>query len=332
MRLLVLGGTAFVGRTVAAEAITRGHDVTCAARGESGAVPDGATLVKIDRDAADGLAALAGAEFDAVVDVATISYPWVAAALAELAGRVGHWTFVSTINVYSDDATPGQRPGAPLLEPLAEGGRGEGIVDPGRYGAIKVASENAVRDAFGDRSFVVRPGLITGPGDESDRFGYWPARFARGGRVLVPDVPDQPIQHVDVRDLAAWIVDAGEKGLGGTYDGVGPAGPLPDLLRDVAAAVGVDTEFVPVAPRALVDAGVTPWGGPKSLPLWAPSTHWGVPSHDATPSIEAGLRLRPLAETVDAALATERELGVDRERKAGLSAAEEAEVLAKLST
>jgi nucleoside-diphosphate-sugar epimerase len=328
MRLLVLGGTAFVGRTVAAEAITRGHDVTCAARGESGAVPDGATLVTIDRDAPDGLSALRDLEFDAVVDVATISYPWVAAALAALRDRVGHWTFVSTINVYADNATTGQRPGAPLVEPLFEGGRGEGVVDPGRYGAIKVASENAVREAMADRAFVVRPGLITGPGDESDRFGYWPARFARGGRVVVPDVPDQPIQHIDVRDLAGWIVDAGEKGVSGTYDGVGPTALLPDLLRDIAAVVGGEAEMVRIAPKALVEAGVTPWGGPKSLPLWLPSTHWGLSTHDAEASIEAGLRLRPLAETVEAALATERELGVDRERKAGLSAAEEAEVLA----
>lgn len=328
MRLLVLGGTAFVGSAVATEAVTRGHQVTCAARGESGQVPDGAELVKVDRDQPDGLAALAGREFDAVVDVATISYPWVAGALAALGDRVGHWTFVSTINVYADNETVGQRPGAPLLEPLRE--HGSVIEAPEKYGAIKVASEDAVREAMGDAAFVVRPGLITGPADRSDRFGYWPARFARGGRVVVPDTPEQPIQHVDVRDLAAWIVTAGEQGLGGTFDGIGPAGPLLDLLRDVADVVGGDVEFVRVAPKELVAAGVTPWGGPKSLPLWAPSTHWGLASHDAAPSLAAGLRVRPLGETVTAALETERVLGLDRERKAGLSAAEEAEVLAAL--
>ncbi len=330
MRLLVLGGTVFLSHAVAATAVTRGHQVTCAARGRSGTVPDGATLVPVDRDSPDGLAALAevaGDGFDAVVDVSTISYPWVADALALLAGKAGHWTFVSTCNVYADHETRGLRPDAPLLPPLTEGGRGPDA-DPDRYGSIKVASENAVRAELGDRAFVVRPGLITGPADASDRFGYWPARFARGGRVVVPDVPELLTQHIDVRDLATWIVDAGETGLSGTYDGIGPARPLPELLRDIAAAVGTDVELVPMTPDALVAAGVDYWAGPKSLPLWLPPTHVGMAAHDATPSLAAGLRIRPLAETVAGALATERRLGLDRERKAGMSAAEEAEVLA----
>lgn len=325
MRLLVLGGTRFLGRAVAAEAVTRGHDVTCAARGESGPVPDGVTLVRVDRDADDGLAPLAGSTFDAVVDVATISYPWVAAALRALAADVGHWTFVSSINVYANAVTPGQGTDAELLAPLRESG-GE-IGDPDAYGAIKVASEDAVREAMGERAFIVRPGLITGPDDRSDRFGYWAARFARGGRAVVPDVPDQPIQYVDVRDLASWIVDAGESGTGGTFDGVGPATPLTPLLREIADATGGAAELVPVGPQALVAAGVTPWAGPASLPLWAPSTHYGFLAHDATPAIRAGLRIRPLAETVAGAGATERELGLDRERKAGLTEQEERKIL-----
>lgn len=326
MRLLVLGGTRFLSRTVAADAVARGHDVTCAARGTSGAVPDGATLVRVDRDATDGLAPLASQSFDAVVDVATISYPWVADALRVLAANAGHWTFVSTVNVYADDATRGQTPATgPLLEPLPEAG-GE-IVEPESYGRIKVASENAVREAMGDRAFVVRPGLITGPADDSDRFGYWPGRFARGGRVVVPDTPDQPIQQIDVRDLAAWIVTAAEQGVSGTFDGVGPVTTLGEMLRDIAAAVGSAAELVPVDPAVLAGAGVTPWGGPKSLPLWLPSTHFGVVTHDIAPSVAAGLRPRPVGETATAALATEREKGLDRERKAGLSEAEEKEVL-----
>jgi hypothetical protein len=146
--------------------------------------------------------------------------------------------------------------------------------------------------------------------------------------VVVPDAPDLLTQHIDVRDLASWIVDAAETGLSGTYDGIGPAGPLPDLLRDIADAVGADVELVPMTPDALVAAGVNHWAGPKSLPLWLPPTHIGMASHDATPSLAAGLRVRPLAETVAGALDTERRLGLDRERKAGMTAAEEAEVLA----
>ncbi len=318
----------FVSKTVAAEAVARGHDVTCAARGTSGAVPAGATFVRVDRDVPDGLAPLAGAEFDAVVDVAAISYPWVADALAVLGAGAKHWTFVSTISVYADDATVGQSPGAPLVEPLREGA---GRDDASNYGAIKVASEDAVREAIGERAFVVRPGLITGPDDGSDRFGYWPGRFSRGGRAIVPDSPDQPVQHIDVRDLATWIVDAAEQGLTGTYDAIGPARPMGETLREIAELVGGDTELVPVAPEALEAAGVGFWAGPKSLPLWVPPLWWGLPSHDPAASLAAGMRIRPLAETVAAALATERALGIDRERQAGLSLAEEAEVLAGLN-
>lgn len=330
MRILVLGGTAFVGHTVATEAITRGHQVTCAARGVSGGVPEGAALVRVDRDAPDGLAPLTGESFDAVVDMATMSYPWVADAVALLGAKVGHWTFVSTGNVYADHETRGQRTDAPLLPPLREGGS-TAEVNPDRYGSIKVASENAVREALGDRAFIVRAGLITGPNDGSDRFGYWPARFARGGRVVVPDTPDQPVQHVDVRDLVAWIVDAAESGRGGTYDGIGPAVPLLELLRGIADAVGTPAELVPVAPDALTEAGVGYWGGPKSLPLWLPPTHWGFTTRDVSASLAAGLRIRPLAETVAAALETERGLGLDRERKAGLSATEEEAVLTAIA-
>jgi 2'-hydroxyisoflavone reductase len=146
----------------------------------------------------------------------------------------------------------------------------------------------------------------------------------------VPDVPDQPMQHHDVRDLARWIVDAGEKGLAGTYDGIGPAQPLPTLLEEIAAAVGADVELVPATSDQLVAAEVNPWSGPRSLPMWTgPEDHGGM-SHDPAPSLEAGMPVRPLAETVADALERERELGLDRERRAGLSLAQEKEILAKL--
>lgn len=334
MRLLVLGGTIFVGHAVAAEAVRRGHDVVCAARGESGSIPDGATLVTVDRDAEDGLAALTGESFDAVVDVAPLSYPWVDRALGTLADRTRHWTFVSTINVYSDNATPGQTPATgPLVEPLRKHSTREEMIALGedgtlRYGGIKVASENAVREVMGEHAFVVRPGLVTGTGDRSDRFGYWPGRFARGGRVLVPDAPGQPMQIIDVRDLATWIVDAGEKDLGGVYDGVGPHQPLTKLISGIAEAVGEEVELVAATPAQLVAANVNPWAGPRSLPMWLPPDYDGMKSHDVTPSLEAGMPVRPLADAVADALATERELGLDRPRKAGLTLAEEREILA----
>jgi len=332
MRLLVLGGSVFVGNAVAAEALGRGHEVICAARGTN-PVPEGATLVKVDRDSDDGLAPLTG-EFDAVVDVAPLSYPWVATALRDLGDRTGHWTFVSTINVYRDNATPGQTPATgPLREPMTEHTTRDEVLTKENgsdlYGAIKVASENAVREVMGDRAFVIRPGLITGTGDGSDRFGYWPGRFARGGRVLVPDV-DQPMQIIDVQDLARWTVDAAEQGLAGTYDGVGPHRPLTEMIAEIAEVVGFDGETVSATHEQLVEAKVNPWSGPRSLPMWLPPEYDGMKSHDATPSIEAGMPVRPFAEAVADALAHERVLGLDRERRAGLSPAEEAEVLANL--
>jgi 2'-hydroxyisoflavone reductase len=318
-RWLVLGGTRFLSWTVAATALARGHEVVCAARGVSGTVPDGAELVVVDRDA--GLDPLRGERFDAVVDVAVNSVAWVRDALDVLGATAGHWTFVSSISVYADGGTTGQDESAPLLEPAETGGMEA-------YGQIKVASENAVRDAIGEKAFVVRAGLICGPGDESDRFGYWPGRFARGGRALVPDAPEQPAQIVDVRDLAEWIVRAGEEHLTGTLDGSGPVTTLGAVLDEIADAVGApDLERVPVDPAILQEAGVGPWMGPRSLPLWVPPAHLAVTSRDTSAAAAAGLRCRPIAETARGALGTERERGLTRPRKAGLTPAEEGELL-----
>jgi 2'-hydroxyisoflavone reductase len=326
-RWLVLGGTVFLSRAVAEAALARGHEVVCAARGRSGAAPEGALLVTVDRDEPGAPAPLRGERFDAVVDVATMSLPWVRDALAAVAAT--HWTFVSTINVYADTATTGQDTSAPLLAPLEAAGPATADVDPNAYGAIKVASENAVRAAAGDRALIVRAGLICGPGDVHDRFGYWAQRFARGGRAVVPDTPDQPMQIVDVRDLAAWIVQAGEQRLAGTFDGSGPRSTLGAVLDEVAGAVGAaDLERVPVSPAALAAAEVNPWAGPRSLPLWLPESHWGFVARDTAPAAAAGLRARPIGDTARGALEHERALGTDRARKAGLTPEDEAALLA----
>jgi hypothetical protein len=148
--------------------------------------------------------------------------------------------------------------------------------------------------------------------------------------VLVPDLPGQRIQLVDIRDFATWIVDAGEKSLAGTFDAIGPHRPTNTVLEEIAAAVGFDGELVKATPDQLAAAEVNPWGGPRSLPLWAPDDFDGFKTHDPTPSLEAGMPVRPFADAVADALERERELGLDRERKAGLSLDEEKEVLAKL--
>ncbi len=286
--------------------------------------------MKVDRDLEDGLAPLRGERFDAVVDVATISYEWVQRALAEFGATAKHWTFVSSISVYAD---PGAEPtgiGDPVLEPRAVHGTREGMAsDPNLYGAVKVAGERAVLDAAGDRAFIVRAGLITGPGDEFDRFGYWVQRLARGGRVVVPDV-DHQSQFVDVRDLANWIVDAGERGTTGVYDGIGPVVPLLDLLADIAEVLGSEVEFVRVSEADLRANGVAPWMGPRSLPFWLPTGYHKMSARDAGPALAAGLTPMPLADAVAGALAHERSLDPNRVRKAGLTPDEETEILQRV--
>ncbi|ALE80089.1 NAD-dependent epimerase/dehydratase family protein [Pseudonocardia alni] len=331
MRFLVLGGTVFLSRAVAAAALAAGHAVTCVSRGVSGAPPDGAEVLVADRSRPGSLAAaLDGRTADAVVDVATMSAPWVRDALDALDGRFGHWTFVSSINAYADPAVRGGTVDQPTLAPLHdEPGPERSRTDPDVYGAAKVGSEHAVRERAGDRAHVVRAGLLCGHGDRHDRYGYWANRFARGGRVVVPDAPAQPMQVVDVDDLAAWVVARAETGATGTHDGTGPRSTLDRVLAATAEAVGADDlELVRVPGEALRSLDVAIWAGPRSLPLWLPETHWGIADRDVTATVAAGLGTRPLAATARAALAWERELGLDRARAAGLTAAEERAVLA----
>jgi nucleoside-diphosphate-sugar epimerase len=318
MRLLVLGGTVFLGHAIAAEAVTRGHDVTCAARGIKNGSPG--RLIKIDRDDPEGLAPLVGEHFDTVIDVAKISYPHVRRAVESI--RTDHWTFVSSISVYAEHRTGGT--GDPVYEPVEEQGSAETMHD---YGGIKVASENAVREVWSESAFIVRSGLITGRGDLSDRFGYWPARLAGTGQVVVPDAPDQPTRHIDVHDLAKWIVHGSEQRLGGTFNAAGLPIPFGELLATVRAAAGGDNELVPIAAQKLLEHGVQGWSGPKSLPLWVPEDHIIKKNWDVRPAIDAGLSFRSVEESAVDALAYERELGLDRPRKAGLTMAEEVQLL-----
>lgn len=328
MRLLVLGGTVFLSKAVAEEAVRRGHTVVCAARGTSGQVPDGASLVRVDRD--QGVAAygpLAGESFDAVADVAATDPEWVRDALTVLGARAGHWTFVSSMSVYADHSIPGlDASTARLLPPVP---RRPAELTPETYGGAKVASEHAVTELFDGPSFIVRPGLIIGDGDTSDRYGYWPARLHRGGAVLVPKTLDAPVQLVDVVDLAAWIVEAASQRLAGVFDAVSRPLPFSEMLARTAAGVDAPPhELVPVSPSWLDERGVRPWSGPRSLPLWVPAEYTGFMAHDVSASLAAGLKTRPLEQTAAAALAHERTLGLDREREAGLTMTEEAELLA----
>jgi 2'-hydroxyisoflavone reductase len=294
MKVLVLGGTLFLSYATAAQAVARGHEVTCAARGASGPVPPGARHVPLDRET-PSWSALTQESWDVVVDVAR--YPsWVRAAVDALGDRARSWLFVSTCSVYADHSTPDQRAETSALLPPA--GPDVDERDMSRYGELKVACEQVVRDRFGDRALVVRPGLIVGPGDPSGRFTYWPHRLAESPTVLAPGEPDDPVQVIDVRDLARWLVDCVERGLTGVYDATGPVTKRGDVLAAVADGTGTEPKLVWVPQEFLLDHGVEPWMGERSLPLWLPLPEYaGLLSRDVGPAVAAGLVVRPLEET-----------------------------------
>ncbi|MCK1680457.1 reductase [Bradyrhizobium sp. 147] len=291
MRILILGGSQFLGRAIANHACAAGHDVSCAARGLAGPIAPGARLIRIDRDVAEGLAPLTGETFDALVEVSR--HPGqVRRGVAALKRPGVHWTFVSTISVYADNRVPGQRADkAPLREPIAA--EIEHTTDA-IYGAAKVACEQAV----GNDAFICRAGLIAGPEDPTGRFAYWPARLARGGEVLAPGSPEDAIQFIDVRDLAQWIVHAAEVRLIGIYDGIGPVRTRGEFLAECASALDASCTFTWVD-RAFLEAhDVRRWAGPRSLPLWLPLPDFaGFMTRDTSPARAAGLTARPLAVT-----------------------------------
>jgi nucleoside-diphosphate-sugar epimerase len=327
MRLLVLGGTAFLGHAVAREALGRGHEVVCLARGLSGTVPDGAELVRLDR--ADPRAGLAGVEdrrWDAVVDVGRDPGP-VGRAARWLAPGTGHAVFVSTVNVYADHSLPEADESTPLLAPREVPGE-----DPDAYGAAKVACEQHVLEAFGpDRTLVARAGLIGGPGDVTGRSGYWPWRFAHPAaarEVLVPDAPGQAVQLLDVRDLAGWLVRSAEGRVAGVVDAVGAPTTLADVLTLSAEVSGSSAEAVPADAQWLGEHGVEPWMGSRSLPLWLPwDGYAGFATRTGAAGAALGLESRPPADTLADVLAYEERRSPDRPRRAGLADEDERALL-----
>ncbi|MFT2692420.1 NAD-dependent epimerase/dehydratase family protein [Clavibacter zhangzhiyongii] len=319
--VLVLGGTAWIGRLVAERLVARGDRVTCLARGASGSAPAGARHVAADRDRDDAYDAIVDADWDEVVDL-TSSAEHARRAVAALADRARHWTLVSTVSVYASVAHPGDDESAAVVDP----------VDLEEYGQAKVAAERAVTAALAGRRMVVRPGLVTGPGDDSDRLGYWPARFALAGDgpVLVPDAADRRLQVIDARDLADLVVEVGAGGLDGVVDAVGESVPLAEALDLAAEAAGSTGERVVATDAQLADAGVRHWAGPRSLPLWLPREAAGLMARSDAGIRARGIRRRPLAETMRDVLADERERGLDRPRLSGLTRDEELELVASL--
>jgi 2'-hydroxyisoflavone reductase len=324
MRILVLGGTAFLSAEIVRQAIAAGHDVTCLARGSAAEPPEGAVWLKADRSlGANAYEDAAKGDWDEVIEVARDPLP-ASEALNALARRAAHWTFVSSCSVYADASVPGAGEDEALLPALAPGTPST----PENYGESKAAIEDATLRAADGNAHLCRAGLIGGPGDGSDRYGYWPARLARDGKpALVPAIDDAPTQVIDVRDLAAWLLLAAEQGITGAFNALGDQVSFGDYIRQSRAAAGHRGDLVPAAAGWLADQGVGYWAGPDSLPLWLPPGHEGFMARSNNAAVEAGLRLRPWQETLADTLADERERGLDRPRKAGLSPETETRLL-----
>lgn len=321
--VLILGGTGWLSGQVARNWVAEGAEVTCLARGGR-AAPDGARLVEADRADAKAYDQVAQHDWDEIVDISSDA-GYVASAVAALASRAGHWTYVSTISVYADSDTVGADESAALLEPARPG-------DEYDYGRAKVAAEASVRDALADRAAIVRPGLIVGPGDPSDRFGYWVARFAAAadGPVLVPETQGRSAQVIDVRDLADFIVEVGDEGWTGTANAIGDPLPLEELLADARAAAAHTGPLRRADDERLAAHDISFWMGPRSLPLWLPVEMQGFATRSNAAYRQAGGAFRPLAETLRDTLADERARGLDRERRSGLTREEELAVIAEL--
>lgn len=297
MRLLILGGTAWLGHTTAQAALDAGHEVACAARGDG--IPTGARRIRVDRDDTDGLAPLRGQTWDAVIDVAR-QPGHVRRATRALADAAGRFVFVSTCNVYAEQATIGADETAPLVPAL----EADEMATADDYGAAKVAGEEAVVGAFGtERSIIVRPGLIGGPGDPTGRSTYWPRRFARPssseGAVLAPDAPQLPTALLDVRDLAAWLVLLADGRGAGVYNAAGTSVPLPAHLDAAQRAADHRGSIVAAGEDWLSDRGVAQWAGPRSLPLWLADRDWyGMNARSTDRAVADGLVRRPLDDTL----------------------------------
>ena len=345
MRILILGGTKFLGRAIVDAARAKGHELTLFNRGQHdpSAYPDLEQLHG-DRTQPGGLQALTGRAWDAAIDTAAYLPRDVRSMSDALAARTGHYTFVSSISVFASHAAPGQDETTEVarLTPEQQAkldalplGATITARDLGElYGPLKAACEDVARAAFPGAALIVRPGLIVGPYDVSDRFTYWPARLMRGGDVLAPGKPERVVQMIDVRDLAEWMVRMVERRVAGTIQATGPAhartfGEVLAACARVARERGAPpARFVWVDDAFLLAQGVGPW---MELPLWIPAsdaTMAGFMTENIAKALAAGLTFRPLEDTIKATLDWDATRPKDEPRKAGLAAEKEAALLA----
>ena len=332
LRILILGGTGFTGPYQVRYALSRGHKVTTFNRGKThpGELPNEVEQLVGDRNGK--LDALKGRQWDVVIDNPTTLPAWVRDAAQILKGNVERYVFISTISVYGevktgpDENAPtekyeGADPYKETLEAMKAGGYKT-------YGPLKALSEKEAEKWFPGKTLIIRPGLIVGPRDETDRFTYWPVRIDRAGEVLAPGSPDDPVQFIDARDLAEWTIRMAENRETGIYNATGPAKPLGigGMLDGIKAALKSNATFTWVAEDFLTQQKVEPW---SDMPVWTGKDS-GLALAKIDRALNKGLTFRPLAETARDTLTWFKSLPQDRQAhlKAGLSAERETEILA----
>jgi 2'-hydroxyisoflavone reductase len=341
MHLLILGGTGFVGPHQVRYALSRGHKVTLFNRGRRPKDwPAEVEELTGDRDAKD-YASLKGRRFDVCIDNPSAVPHWVRDAAAVLKGNVAHHLFVSTLSVYASNAEPGADESAARERYTGADRYAETMAglrkNMALYGPLKAACEDEVIAQYGSaHSAIVRPGLIVGPGDETDRFTYWPLRVQRGGPTLVPPRAD-PVKFIDARDLAEWTIRLAEQRASGAFNAMGPAkslsmGEMLDTLRSAVGNPARPAEWVEASAEWLDKEKVAAWG---DLPVWLPGQGETAGFHRRSNAraLAAGLTFRPLADTARDTLAWWH--GLDEKRRtaalrAGLAPAREAELLQRL--
>lgn len=327
MKLLILGGTRFLGRALVYSAQARGHEITLFNRGKS--APDlFPEIEQITGDRTSQIDRLQGRRWDAVIDTCGFEPGVVRQSARQLAGSVDQYTFISSISAYADVSQPGVSEGAPL-ERLPEGV--PETFDIQYYGALKALCEQAAEAELPGRVLNVRPGLIVGDHDATDRFTYWPWRIQHGSEVLAPGRPEHLTQFIDVRDLAEWILRMVESNQVGIYNATGPDYPLTlgDLFETCRKVTGSDAHFTWVSEEFLLENKVEPW---SELPLWLPEsdpTQAGFDRISIAKALAAGLTFRPLESTIRSTLNWANSRPPEHEWRAGMKPEKEAELLFK---
>lgn len=338
LRILILGGTGFTGPHQVRYALARGHEVTLFNRGRRPQDwPAQVEELTGDRETGE-LDALRGREWDVCIDNPTSVPHWVRDVADVLDGKVGQYIFISTLSVYAGNATPGEDEDGPRAvyagaDAMRET-RDSLIADMSLYGPLKAECEREAERRFPGIATLVRPGLIVGPGDQTDRFTYWPVRLARGGDVLAPGDGSDPVMFIDARDLAEWTIRLAEQRAFGAYNAVGPDYPLSmaAMLHGIRATGSAGARLHWADTDWLEAQGVRPW---SDLPVWIPGRgdSAGFHTRSIARALAAGLSFRPLAQTATDTLAWFQGQPAERQAqlRAGLPAQREAELLAKLA-